>query len=281
MSDFEALEFPKALTHKYWNSKKGLVARIKDDVETGIGEATDKAEALYKKINWDTFDIVKNRPAGNGAGALKQLDEKVEQMKSEWTRNVKPLAEAVREIGSAAKNSVPALKKAKYDDAAKAAEQIVKEAAEYSVALQWGSIWFKKVETAVDDLKEGMRKQAELLVKTTGNPKVHAANLVKGLQELLKLPLPDENTKLSDWHEKYSTLWERDVKNPGRSVNNCMKVDERIRKHFPVWEQKFHGFDLNQSPMAKIDEPAEKLKETHAYLLSVAQEIKNLQKDLD
>jgi hypothetical protein len=85
---FTPPEYPTTLTSKFWDKKKGIVARVKNDVETGIGKAADAAQGAFKKIDWNVFDYTKNKPAGSNAGVVKSIEFQVEEMKKHWNAAV-------------------------------------------------------------------------------------------------------------------------------------------------------------------------------------------------
>jgi hypothetical protein len=49
------LKYPKVLTNKDWQNKKGVIAKIVG--KTGIGEALNAANKAYNKIDWNLYDV--------------------------------------------------------------------------------------------------------------------------------------------------------------------------------------------------------------------------------
>ena len=278
---FTPPEYPTQLTHAYWNKKKGLLARMKNDVETGIGDAADAAKEKFKKIEWDVFDIVKQRPAGNGPKALQQLDLRLEWMKTEWTKSIKPTIEALKTLGTKAKDAAPELTKAKNTDAAKAALEISKEAGAFALSLQMNSEFFTDVLKKVDKVRDEMGDTSQSANETTGDAKVWLKKVLSGLQEVIKVPLPSEGDDPKVWREQWTRVYGTHVKQSGRSLCNVLKTSDQLKKHLPVWTNKFNGFDEQTMPHFKGNlTPAEMMSQSKKLLADVMVEAKILQKDL-
>jgi hypothetical protein len=278
---FEAPEIPTALTHAYWNKKKGVIARMKNDVETGIGEAADEVKEKFKKIEWGVFDIHKTRPAGNGAVALKQLDTRLEDMKAEWTKNIKPAIEAVKVLGTKAKDAAPELTKAKYADAAKGALEIAKEAAAFSLSLQLNGSFYEGVLKEFEKVKEAMAGKQEDNAETVGDPKIWLNKVINGLKVLTAVKAPLEGDDAVVWREEWKRVFEKNVKQNGRSLGNTLKTVPKLAKHLKPWADKFVGFDPDAMPYFKGElTPAQVMAQSKKLFVDVLTEAKELQKDL-
>lgn len=278
--------YPASLTSKFWNKKKGIIARMKNDVETGIGKAADSAEALFDKIEWKVFDYEKNKPSGSNAGTKKNIEFQIEEMSKYWTSHVKPVIEAVKDLGEKAHNSVDDLKKAKYPDAAKGAGEMADAVKSYTPGLQMNGLFFsgvfKLVKEHQDSLEQGKQKANEI---ATGDPKKFLFALLKGVKTLADFPLPKENESVENWRKDWSGIWEDQVKNPGRSLNNGFKAADtpKMKQHLSEWTNKFNGFvagNMNEFRDYQNLEPAELIKRCKKLLVDVLVEAKKLQSDL-
>jgi hypothetical protein len=57
--EFTKPEYPKILTSKEWDKKKGVFAKMHGP--TGIGEKMDEVQKLYDEVAWDTLNLTKVR----------------------------------------------------------------------------------------------------------------------------------------------------------------------------------------------------------------------------
>lgn len=278
--------YPTELTSKFWDKKKGLIARMKNDVETGIGKAADEAQALFKKIDWSAFDYDKNKPAGFNSGTEKNIAFQEEEMQKAWRAHVKPLIEAVQELGKKATEAVTPLKTAKYPDAAKGAGEIAQEAKSYTPTLQPNGVFFSGVAKLVEEHRKELKSGGDTgnsIAK--GDPKQNLAKLIIGVKALASLKLPQEGEDTEKWIETWNSEFGSKVKNAGRSLTNGMKVsdDPKMKQHLKVWVEKFNGFTVETMPefrdFNKLS-PAELMVRSRKLLVDVANEANRLKVDL-
>ena len=257
---FVAPEIPSTLTHAYWNKKKGVIARMKNDVETGIGSAADDVKEKFKKIDWGVFDIQTTKPAFNGEKAIKRVDELFEGMKVEWTRTIKPTIEAIKTLATNAKEAGPELTKAKYTDAAKAALEISKDATLFAASLQLNGSFFEGVLKEIAIVKKEKDDRHQENNETAGDPKVWLNKVINGLKVLNTLKLPLEGEDPVKWQEQWRLTFAKNVTQNGRSLGNALKSEPKLSKHLHLWSEKFVGFVPNAMPYFKeAVTPAQKM----------------------
>jgi hypothetical protein len=192
----------------------------------------------------------------------------------------------VRELGDKAKKAVPELKKAKYTDAAKGAEEIASEAGSFGLSLALNGIFFTGVWKLVQDHKDQLGTgQQQLSEIATGDPKRYLVQLVQALKQVSSLPLPKEGEKIEDWRETWNENFTKQVKQNGRSLCNGLKVakSDKLQQHFKVWVHKFNGFTPETMPELRDYQSLaanEIMSRTKKLLVDVVIEAKKLQQDL-
>src|SRR5262249_60699584 len=100
---YKPLVYPATLTKTFWDKKKGLIGKAAG--ETGIGDAAAKAEAAFKKINWNVFDIVRQTPLASNAETLKQAIGLKAAVLSEHGKSVKPTIDGLHILAQTAKGA--------------------------------------------------------------------------------------------------------------------------------------------------------------------------------
>jgi len=104
------------------------------------------AEAAFKKINWNVFDIVRQTPLASNAGTLKQVIALKAAVLSEHGKSVKPTIDGLHVLARKAKAAAVTLgKNPLFKDGAKAAAGIDTEASHFAVALALNSLFFEAV----------------------------------------------------------------------------------------------------------------------------------------
>jgi hypothetical protein len=99
---FNKPEYPSDLTRKNWDKNKSTLAKMAG--YTGLGEALDGLEKIYKKIDWDVFDLEKQFPRGDKNFTLKKLEaavlEAVKEAKSGDCAKLRTEAFSVRDLAT-------------------------------------------------------------------------------------------------------------------------------------------------------------------------------------
>jgi hypothetical protein len=265
--DYTPLTYPPEITKATWDRKKGLVAKALG--ETGIGEACANAEALFDKIDWAAFDIIKLTPTSSSDEALAKVKALKPGVLAEHNKTVKPTIAALKEINKKAEEAAAKLRKnILTKGTAKTAEDIATTADHFSVALQLHSQFFDKVAKEADKSLEDIEKSRARIAENMSQTKDFLADLLHGLQKFSSIDPPT----MKDWDDH--------VKQQGRSVSNNLKGNpELAKKYLKTWVTKFQGFDWVTIGFDKLDPEALK-HETKAFMAQVVQEARVLSQDL-
>jgi len=107
-------------------------------------QSATSAEAAFKKINWNVFDIVRQTPLASGT--LKQVIALKAAVLSEHGKSVKPTIDGLHVLARKAKAAAVTLgENPLFKDGAKAAAGIDTEASHFAVALALNSLFFEAV----------------------------------------------------------------------------------------------------------------------------------------
>lgn len=212
--DIYSLNYPKILTNADWQKAKGKIGKL---TKTGLGDALDKAEAAFKKIDKTVLD-----PSTNPSKSMEELKEKVDAAKKHYAAAVVPFAKELDNVVKAAKDAEGKLKKAiGGGDAAKAAAAVAKEAEFLRVGCK--SI---DLETPIAKVKADIEKKNELAARLLNDS---LKKFVSGAQSFMRAPGKES--------------WESNIKQQGRSVSNSVAQLQNYRKQFWTTFEKFKGFD--------------------------------------
>lgn len=214
--DIYSLRYPKALTNADWQKEKGKVGKL---TKTGLGDALDKAEAAFKKIDHSTLD-----PSSNPSKSMEELADKVDKAKKHYAAAVVPFSKELENVIKAAKDAEAKLKKAiGGGSAAKAAAAVGKEADVLKVGCK-----SLDLETPIAKVKADIQKKNDLAAKL--------------LNDSLKKFATGAATFLRDPNK---ASWESNIKQQGRSVSNSVAQLANYRAKFWKDFEKFKGFDQN------------------------------------
>jgi len=220
--------FPKELTDKHWQKKKGLVGKT---VKTGLGAELKKIEAMHSK-----FDSAKLDPAGQSPSNMAALEKEVAAAIAEYKRVVVPMQKQLKVIKATAESAAKTLgKKTLGKDAAKAATAAAKAADFYGVSCK--SI----------DLQSSITEAKEKIAKKNALAKQFLDGSIKKFAIGVKKFLADPTEK----------SWADNIKQNGRSVSNSVKQLDAYNKKFWREFQKFQGFDVGTLKLAGRDDFAE------------------------
>lgn len=223
--DIYSLKYPKALTNADWQKAKGKIGKL---TKTGLGDALEKAEAAFKKIDLGVLD-----PSSNPLKSLEELNDAVDRAKKHYAATVVPFSKELDNVVKAAKDAEAKLKKALGGkDAAKAAADVQKEAEVLRVSCK-----SLDLERAVEKVKADIQKKNELAAKH--------------LNDSLKKFATGAATFL---REPSKQSWEANIKQQGRSVSNSVAQLQAYRAKFWKDFEKFKGFDQNTLGIDAEDE---------------------------
>jgi hypothetical protein len=276
MPAFKPLQYPDKLARRHWDKKKSLLAKAAG--KTGIGEAADKAQAAFGKIDWAQFDIFSLTPMPCNPTVLKQVIELKAGVNAEWKRSVKPAVDALCTLRDTADEASKKLAKNKLlKDDVKLASEIAKAADILSVSLQLNSSFFDQVandwKQSVSDKEKGIELQRVVATKT----KEYLMDLLKGLAAVQTFGDPKD----PQWPTKVKAVWESEVKQKGRSVSNNLKTNVELAKKFlKIWTTKFKGFDWETLGFAEQTDGVKLKAELLKFIAEVKREAGELAKDL-
>jgi hypothetical protein len=108
--------YPKILTNKHWQDKKGLMAK---GVKTGLGDELKKAEKLHEKINVAALTVNLG-----GAKDLEAVRAAYNVTVQEFAKSVEPFIRQLEKVVAKAAKAEKDLRTAKHKDAADAADSI-------------------------------------------------------------------------------------------------------------------------------------------------------------
>ena len=212
--DIYSLNYPKALTNADWQKAKGKIGKL---TKTGLGDALDKAEAAFKKIDKTILD-----PSSNPMKTMEELKDAVERAKKHYAAAVVPFSKELDNVVKAAKEAEAKLKKALGGkDAAKAAAAVQKEAEVLRVGCK-----SLDLEKAVAKVKADIEKKNDLAAKLLNDS---LKKFAAGAGAFLRGPSKDS--------------WESNIKQQGRSVSNSVAQLQNYRAKFWKDFEKFKGFD--------------------------------------
>lgn len=146
-------------------------------------------------------------------------------------KSVKPTVDALSNLEDTAKKAEQTLKKnALTKGSASVAAEISKEARLFRVSLQLNSIFFdgaaKKIDKSIEVISSVLEKRAAVMADT----EKYLDGLIDGLKKVVKDPS--------------RPLWDKEVKQLGRSVSNNLKGNPDLAKKFlKTWTTRFQGFD--------------------------------------
>ncbi len=219
-----ALVYPKELTDADWQKKKGTLAKT---VKTGLGEALQAGEAMFKRI-----DLAELDPGSTPSRTREELTQKVDQAKAYYRSRILPLIQQVRDIKAAAQDAAEKLgKKPGLGSAVKAAQAVAKAAETYAVTLK---------SLDLDDMVA--RVTADIDKKDALARKLFADSckrFLDGAKAFLSAPSFD--------------AWDDKIKQQGRSVSNSVGQLAELRDRYWKDFQKFQGFDTGTLKLRKDD----------------------------
>lgn len=254
--------WPKELTNKDWQSKKGLVAKIagKFDGGTGLGDLLEECESLHAELDlgnkWEPANLVLPKDRD-----LDIIDEREVETYQRYNLAIAPLRKKLQEVAKLAKEVAAEWKKHKLipKKAVTAAETVETTADQWFIRLKVGSA---DVDTLFKDGFEKLREKAEQKEQETLKVVKKQIELCEeGLKAALKEP-----TKKG---------WESGGAHQGcRSVCNGIRAVPAWKKLFYSTWQEFGDFYHND---IKDDDPemASKIKakvRTVAIALSLYKE---------
>jgi len=232
------VNWPKVLTNKDWQSKKGLVAKLagKFDGGTGLGDLLKEAEGLYEKLDlgnkWEAENILLAKDRD-----LDLINEAEKDTYQKYSVAIAPLRKKLQEVKTQAKDVAAEWKKHKLipKSAVKAAEAVETAADE----------WFLRFKDNSADVKMQLADGFERLREKAKQKEAETLKVVKKQIELcekgLKAALTNPTKK----------GWEADGAHQGcRSVCNGIRaVPEWKKKYYSTWNAfgDFYHKDIEEN----------------------------------
>lgn len=225
--------YPKILTNKDWQSKKGKIAKIAG--ETGVGDLMVKAEALYKKVDWTVFDA-KQSQVIPPQPTVEEVNQGLKAAKAEYSTKVEPLRKALAALRDRAKEIAGKWKKTKLipSSSTKHATEVAAEADRFFTELKSLDAHFKTFDEVLGEIAKREKIAREML-----------AGWIKKVKEGCKAVAADPTPKT------YNDKLYQKVRGLGTAIGS---IPEHKKKWTPVWGNA--GF----SKGIKLDMDAEALK---------------------
>lgn len=243
--DIGTFAYPSELTNRCWQKEKGKLGKL---AKTGLGDALDAAEAIWRKVDLGVLD-----PSSNPSRTIGELDVKVVAAKAHYVKFVAPLAREMGNVRTAAKAAADKLKKLPgAGDAARAALAIEKRAADFAVTCK-----SLDLESPIAKVRADIEKKNDLARKLLADS---LKRFVAGAKAFMADPTLDS--------------WGRNVKQQGRSVSNSVAQISSLREKFWKDFEKFKGFDEGTLKLAKDDpDVGERMKKIVALALGEVRKI--------
>ena len=169
--------YPKKLTNKEWQKKKGKIAKVAG--KTGIGAAMKRSKALYKQVDWKVFDPY--MALSKEQRTVENIDALYKEARKEYAGKVQPLRESVKELRDLAEDVAKKWKKKKTipKKSRKYVASIAKEADRFFIELKsFDDADFKKMKSVV------MKREA----KAVKGFKDASKSIEDGLKKVKKTP---------------------------------------------------------------------------------------------
>ena len=246
--------WPKELTNKEWQKKKGLKDKLKKATKTGLGKMLEDAEKEWKKINWDSLDA---------STAMKPVDPsaKYKAIQEIAFAKAQALAELKNQVATTRKVLMKASGLAR--DAAKSGE-LSKDATVAANAISKGLLDQEQLirTISLDDFAQKAQRFQQLFDMQVNKLDGDINNLEAAIKKVLKTPT----------HEQ----WNAEVKQRCRSVGNTLGNFDVFKAQWKVWV-KFDGGQADNHPELKKGCAPERESEIIRSLLTeVASEIPKL-----
>jgi hypothetical protein len=243
---FEHLtQYPTELTNRWWQKQKGTLGKL---AKTGLGDALDAAEALFRKIDLSILD-----PSSSPSRTIAELDAKVTDAKAHYAKTVAPLMKELGDVRTAAKAAADKLKKLPgAGGAAKAALEIEKVAATFAVTCK-----SLDLEASIARVRADIAKKDGVAKKLLGDS---LKRFVAGAKAFMADPTYES--------------WGDNIKQQGRSVSNSVAQISELRDRFWTDFEKFKGFDEGTLKLSRDDPGVEdRMKKIVALALGEVKKI--------
>lgn len=231
-------DYPADLTNKSWQKAKSFLDKNKAKTKTGLGDALEKAEAEWKRINWPALD------ASQAMGKVDQSAKYRSAKEFDFAKAV-GIAEMKGKVAAASRALLEAGKVALETSKNK---DLSKDAVKKATALSKGLIDQSRLLRDGIDLSDFDEKRDRWLELQ----KMQMAGFKKAVSELeaaLKQVAQDPTKKT--FNEK--------AKQKFRSVGNTLGNNEQFKEQWKVWV-KFDGGQADNHPELKkgVDPETEK-----------------------
>lgn len=238
--------YPKILTNKHWQDKKGLMAK---GVKTGLGDELKLAEKLHDKI-----DIAALTVNLGGAKDLEAVQAAYNATVTEYAKSVEPFMRQLETVIANAKRAETELKAEKHKDAARAAANI-KDSADTMLDRCSDLDLESPVKAATDQINQNMKLAVDSL-KT----------VIKEMAEGCTAFITGDGSSAS---------WNSNVLQQGRGLSNSVRQIPAYRNEFWSTLQKLKGFDLDMLGLSNDDAKSVLGRKTVAKIaIGIAKDVK-------
>ncbi len=251
------LQYPKTLTNKDWQKKKGLVGKA---TKTGLGSELDSLEKAFGKLD-------QAKLTAGGYGKLHddaEVDAALADAKKYYAKTVPPIQDQARKVRDLAQTLEKDFKKSR--TIPKSATKAVGEIAAAADHLALGLKSFDAEFATFDEAKAKIKTQIDMSKKKMASD---MKNLDKAIDDCLKVCKKDP--------EGGYKAWEDNVHQRCRSVNNGLAiVPEWKAAHFGSWQKWGDHYHEAMRKKAKKD-----AKKETALIVDACDELSKELKKLD
>lgn len=251
----KAPEYPTELTVKYWNKKKGLLARI-SKVKTGITEELNKTEKLFDAIPWNKLNLHEHLSLQYNRD---DVEVAMKKLQSETTKPVTAAYHGMRDLENFLTNKAKEMaREDKTKGFAKDVEGMADAAKKFSFAIAPGTL---------SDTVLAQREEALNSIKVKEDLIAKQGKVFKGyVVTALKATIAAQNKPMTT--SDYVSHWSENL----RGIGAACKV---VAKDFPELQKplKTAGTQWAQDNLPDDDEAVAKQLKADLVLLKEFGEI--------
>lgn len=208
---FKQPQYPKELTDKWWQSHKGLVAKIATNDGTGIGRKLTALQTAFSKINWQPLNYDSFWPGTFGSRTDADIKQGLQQSAA-VAKAVDPVYKMARDVENDAKKLMDEWSRSKVIPKASvvAVKTIMDQAKALSYAIAPGTI-AEIAKIGAKENAEGTRLNREALQKKV-------ASVPSKLDQIVRDTSAGVN--MAQWDR----FWAQDVRTVGTLLPHVLKA---------------------------------------------------------
>jgi hypothetical protein len=229
MSAVKKPDYPEALTVKYWNKKKGVLARI-SKVKTGITEQLEKAHDLFEDVPWEKLDLHAYLP---GRYDRDQLDAALQRLKEETSDKVNKAYKGMRSLENFLHDKAEDLEKnEKTKKFAEDVEEMSKAAKKFSFTLAVGTL-SEPITAAYNQAVIGLNTRAQVMGKTNETFKKYVRTALDATEEGLEKGMSAQFYTTEHWPQNLRGIGTF----AGKVAENHPELKEPMQRAAQYWVQ--------------------------------------------